>query len=988
MAAWATTALVGRRRELELLEAGIREAVAGQGGTVLLAGDAGIGKTRLVTELGARARAAGAQPLLGRCIDLVGAEVPYLPVAEAIRPLLAREDVRKLLGSAHELRWLLPEVIMPEERPRPNGDPPRSQLGLLEELLALLDAVTAAQPIVLVLEDLHWADRSTLDLIAFLAHNLSEHRVLLVGTYRGDELPPEHRLRRLVTGLLRAGVATRLELGPLGREELETLLLSRGGAPLSPALTEAIVTRSEGNPFFAEELLAAADEDGVDLPHVLRDLLLQRVAQLDRMAQGVLRVTAAAGRDVPYPLLRTVADAPEGELRQALRRAVEHGVLVADQTTGTFRFRHALLAEAIYGTLLPGEREDPHGRLAAELARSQQQVAAELAQHWAAAGRAPEALIASVVAAREAEAVAGLAEALQHLERALEFWDLVPEAAELTGLDLAALLEWTAEVADHTGAGPRSVELVRRAIALVVDDPVRAALLHESLGRFLVTSDSYEAALAAFRTAVDLVPDQPITPERVHVLAAFGNALMLGWRHAESRELCEQALELARQVGGARRSEFRALGVLGVDLAYLGRTDEGLGCLWEALHLAEDGGSPQDLGRAYIFLTDVLTMLGRPRESVQVAATGIALARKHGREHGGDMPLVVNLMEALTDIGEWHEADRVGTAAIRAGGSQWPHQRLVQRAALDIGRGDFDRARADLQAALTTVHHDKRGLAAFDITRAELALWERRWDDAEHAVDDGLRRLPAQEAALLRVRLCAQGLRAQAELAALARARRDRDALTDRLQRALQLLDATREAAIEAAVVTPTAAAWRAVAEAEYHRARAHPNPTSWDEAAAAWEALQQPPIVAYCRWRLAEALVTAGAPDADTALPARTAHATAQRLGARPLQDEIQRLAQRARLDLAPPSHPTDKGSGLAELLGLTPREAEVLGLVARGYTNRQIAAALVISTKTASVHVSHILAKLDAQNRVEAAAIAHRLAPATPAASSELPG
>jgi DNA-binding CsgD family transcriptional regulator/tetratricopeptide (TPR) repeat protein len=591
------------------------------------------------------------------------------------------------------------------------------------------------------------------------------------------------------------------------------------------------------------------------------------------------------------------------------------------------------------------------------------------------------------VAGREAEAVSGLAEALQHLQRALQLWDLVPEAAGLVGLDLAALLEWTAEVAHQTGAGAEAVELVRRAIALVVDDPVRAALLHESLGRFLIPSGSYEAALAAFGTAVDLVPAEPITPERAHVLAALGNALMLGWRHAESREVCEQALRLARQLG-ARRSEFRALAVLGVDLAYLGRTEEGLGCLWEALRLAEDGGSPQDLGRAYIFLTDVLTMLGRPRESVQVAATGIALARKHGTEHGADMPLVVNLMEALTDLGEWQEADRVGTAAIRAGGAQWPNQRLVQRAALDIGRGHFERAHADLQTALATVHHDKRDLAAFNSTRAELALWERRWDDAEHAVGDGLRRLPAQEAALLRVRLCAQGLRAQAELAALARARRDSDALTDRLQRAQQLLTTAREAAIEAAAVTPTAAAWRAVAEAEYDRARAHPNPRSWQEAAAAWEALQRPPIVAYCRWRHAEALVAAGAPAADAALPARAAHAIAQRLGARPLQDEIDRLAQRARLDLAPPSHPTNQGSGLGELLGLTPREAEVLGLVARGYTNRQIAATLVISVKTASVHVSHILGKLDAQNRVEAAAIAHRLAPATPAAPSEPPG
>jgi predicted ATPase len=260
MAAWATTALVGRLGELERLEEEIREAAAGRGGTVLLAGDAGIGKTRLVTELGARAPTAGAQTLVGRCIDLVGAELPYLPVAEALRPLTAREDVRKLLGSARELRWLLPGMVLDQEPTRQRPHAPRSQLGLLEELLALLDAATAAEPVVLVLEDLHWADRSTLDLVALLAHNLGERRVLLLGTYRADELSAEHRLHRLVTGLLRAGVATRLELGPLGRKELETLLQIRGGAPLSPAVTEAIVTRSEGNPFFAEELLAAAGQ--------------------------------------------------------------------------------------------------------------------------------------------------------------------------------------------------------------------------------------------------------------------------------------------------------------------------------------------------------------------------------------------------------------------------------------------------------------------------------------------------------------------------------------------------------------------------------------------------------------------------------------------------------------------------------------------------------------------------------------------------------
>jgi DNA-binding NarL/FixJ family response regulator len=586
-------------------------------------------------------------------------------------------------------------------------------------------------------------------------------------------------------------------------------------------------------------------------------------------------------------------------------------------------------------------------------------VPAELARHWAGAGRAPEALVASGAAAREAEAVFGLAEAVAHLERALALWDRVPGAAELAGLDLASLLAWSAEVADATGAGARAVELMRRAIALMADDPVRAALLQEGLGRFLVASGGYEAALAAFRTAVDLVPAEPVTPERAHVLAALGNALMLGWRHEESRVVCEQALELARRVG-ARRAEFRALAVLGTDLAYLGRTEEGLAHLWAALRLAEDSGEPQDLGRAYIFLTDVLTMVGRPRESVQVAAAGIALAREHGREQGVDITLAVNFIEALVDLGEWQEADRVASAAVGSGSSQWPDQRLVARAALDVGRGDFE---------------DRRGRAAFDSTRAELALWERRWEEAQHAVADGLARLPAQEAGLLRVRLCAQGLRAQAELAALARARRDHDGLADQLRRARELLGAARQAAVEAAAVTPTAGAWRAVAEAEHDRALAQPNPRSWEEAAAAWEALQRPPAVAYCRWRQAEALVAAGESAADAAVPARAAHAVALRLGARPLRHELERLAQRARLDLAPPSQPADLGAGLGELLGLTPREAEVLGLVARGYTNRQIAATLVISVKTASVHVSHILDKLDARNRVEAAAIAHRL-------------
>jgi DNA-binding CsgD family transcriptional regulator/tetratricopeptide (TPR) repeat protein len=944
MEARASSVFVGRADELERLDQALHATAAGCGATVLLAGEAGIGKSRLASELAARARADGFEVLVGRSLDLVGTELPFQPFAEALRPLGA-------------------------------GRPAGSQQDVFEETLARLKDLAAAAPVLLVLEDLHWADTSTLDLVVFLAHNVDEQRVLLLATYRADELSSAERVRRLADGVRRSGSALLVELGPLEHEELSALLAARAGSPPSSALTDAIVARSEGNPFFAEELLAAAGDASGELPRGLRELLLQRIARVDRTTRSVLRLAAAAGRDVGYPLLCAAAGLPEPEVRECLRAAVEHGVLVPEQETGSFRFRHALLAEAIYATLLPGEREELHARLADELARDATPASpAELAPHWAAAGRSDEALAASVEAARAAEAVFGLAEALAHLERALALWPAVSDAERLAGLDLAAVCSWAAQLAVQTGASPRAAELGRQAIALVGDgDPVQAALLHERLGRYLLAAGSRDAGLAAFERAVELVPPAPPSPERAHVLAALGHALMLSWRHEESRAFCEQALALAREVG-APRAEFRALAVLGVDLAYLGHGDEGLAHVRSALRLAEENGVPEDLHRAYIFLTDVLTMLGRPRESADFAANVVDVVRRYGIEHG---TLLANQVEALVAVGDWDEADRVGAAALRANTSNWPHQSYVHRAALDIGRGDFGAARGHLGAALATVREDERGSLPYSVVLVDLALWERRWTDAEAAVQKEVARLRSRDAALFRVQLCAQGLHAQAELTALARARRDADVLRELLGRARKLLAAARSAAAEAEAVTPNTAGWLAQAEAEHERARGVARPKAWSEAASTWERLERPPLAAYCRWRQAEALVAAGASRADATVPLRQAHAVAARIGARPLLRELELLAGRARLELAPPDVEAEKQPAVEELLGLTPREAEVLRLVARGYTNREIAAALVISVKTASVHVSHILRKLDAPNRLEAAAIAHRLGP-----------
>jgi hypothetical protein len=366
-------------------------------------------------------------------------------------------------------------------------------------------------------------------------------------------------------------------------------------------------------------------------------------------------------------------------------------------------------------------------------------------------------------------------------------------------------------------------------------------------------------------------------------------------RHDESRAICEQALALARAVG-ARAAEVRALGALGVDLAYLGHGDEGLTTLWQAVRVAEETGAPQDLDRAYIWLTEVLTMLGRPRESARRAAEWVEVIGRYGIEYG---PLLSNQVEALLAIGEWDDADRVSAAALRANTANWPHNALVSRAHLEICRGDFVHGRAHLEAALAGVREDVRAWLDYDPIAVELALWERRWEDAAEAVRDGLERARPRDAALYRVRLCAQGLRAQAELASLARARDNAVALDGQLGRARKLLTAARRAAADAAAVTPNAAGWRALAEAEYERAHGEARPEAWSRAAAAWEELDRPPLAAYCRWHQAEALVMADASRADAGVPLREAYDVATRLRAKPLLRELELLAERAGLDL-----------------------------------------------------------------------------------------
>jgi DNA-binding SARP family transcriptional activator/DNA polymerase III delta prime subunit len=447
--------VVGREHELDRLRQAFQAVEAGHGTTVLIAGPAGIGKTLLATRVARHARNRGATVLSGRCIDLVGAGLPYLPLVEALRPLCRSPLLDEVKDDLRELPRLHPDLA--DSLPlTPHTDGAESRLRLFAEVVAVLDYVGREGPVVLLLEDLHWADGSTLDLIAYLAHAVQQRPVLLVATYRSDAVAPEHALHRLGAGLRRASTTVMLDLEPLRHEEIAALVGASVDAPLPAELTAAVCTRAEGNPFFAIELAAAAARGEQELPPALHDLLLAGIARLDGDTRAVLRVMAAAGRDVPFDLLSAVLERSEQAIVDALREAVDHHVLVADQASRSYRFRHALFAEAVYATLLPGEREELHARLAGALTHNpslaaSRAIAGELAQHWVAARKPVQALGASLHAARDAQALSGLAEALRHLEQVLELWEDVPTAENLAGVALPAVLSWAAELAGLTG---------------------------------------------------------------------------------------------------------------------------------------------------------------------------------------------------------------------------------------------------------------------------------------------------------------------------------------------------------------------------------------------------------------------------------------------------------------------------------------------------------------------------------------------------------
>jgi ATP/maltotriose-dependent transcriptional regulator MalT len=974
---------VGRRGELAELQAALHDAAESRPALALVGGESGVGKSRLADELIRHARDSGARILSGDCVELGQDELPYAPLVTALRPLVRDGDpafdaLAPLLRSA--LDAILPGLGAAETR----GEAAQSRV--FEALLELLETLSDDQPVVLVLEDLHWADSSTRHFVRFLARTICNERLLVLGTYRSDELHRRHPLRPLLAELASDPYAHLLELPRFTPEELAEQLEGILADRPEPGLVTRVYARSEGNPLYAEEILAAGLDGRGALPPTLRDALMLRVERLSPRVQELLRWLACQPA-ADHELLAAVAGLDQPELRDALREAVASHIVVTVDDDG-YGFRHALLREVVYDDLLPGERTQMHAALAGVLeeriaaGESGAHITAQVAHHWAAAGDQPRALAAAVRAAIAAVRVNAFGEAQALFERALGLWDRVPDPEGAAGIEHVELLKRAAFAADQDDEPGRQEALLRRALELVDPDadPPAAALILERVSQALWAQHRHDEAIEELKRGLALLPADEPTHERASLLSQLAKERMLQSRHTETREAADEALAVAR-ASGNREAEGRALNALGTAIGVGGDTDTGVRMLRESLAIARELGLAMDESGAWGNIADVLHLAGRTKEAMEVAREGLE-AELDTPWRTGDW-LRLSMADFSFHLGNWDEADAFMPAASRRHtGRAFTFWQLTH-AMLALGRGDLTLA----EEALTALHGALAGttepqfVGPYAALRSELARRRGDIEGARAALDDAIDRIEYCSDDMVRITSVATtALRVEGDAAQLAHDRRDSGAERTAQDRARSLIERVR---LASAAGGPVEEAQAATAEAEYARATgdgdggaARRATELWATAAVRWEALARPYPVAYARWHEAEALLAARDRE-GAAQAASTALAIARRLGSAWLAEEVESLVAGARLRLgedgaaAEPAAPEREDE---DPFGLTPRERDVLTLVAGGATNREIGEQLHMAEKTASVHVSRILAKLNVRSRTEAAAVAHR--------------
>jgi DNA-binding CsgD family transcriptional regulator len=944
----------------------LADAAAGQPIVMLVSGDAGVGKTALLAELAGEATERAFTILWGRCAELADT-VPYLPLADALRSAPGGR-----LADALATRPVLTRLLPDREITRQPGDlPGLAQQQLFGAVVGMLTELAEAQPVLLVLEDLHWADRSTRDLVTFLSRVLRQERIAIALSYRTDDMHRSHPLRPVVGELLRLPSVTAIEVGPLDPAAMAVHLTRLAAEMPRAAAIDRVIERAEGNPYFAEELLATSSA-GSDLPTGLADLLVARTVDLSPAAQQVLRAAAVTGRRIDDDLVMQAAGLAGAEYEAAVREAVARQLLVPDGATG-LAFRHALLREAIYNDLLPGERSRLHARLAELLSERPASSAAELAVHCLASHDIPGGFAASVEAGQEAWRLAAPAEAHRHFDQALSLWDRVPEAEKLGGMSRGKLAFKSALSAADSGQVPLAVKQLRRLVGFVRDQPERDLLLlcrvQERLAYFLLDIDEDAEAIASASAAVDVLPADPPTWERAQALATHAKTLLSFADNGPAKARALEA-ESAAQAAGAPWLEADALATLSALSERAGLMSDAKATMGRALGLASSAEMPGVELRVRTLMARIQLESGDLAAASGTAHLGVSRAAEAGLSmapYGTDLQYLHYL--AHYNDGDWDHAQEISDGfpvrVTSISGARLSAMALF----IDVARGS---SRVSERRAWLEPYMAMDSLAEYiaEGLFAEDAYWAGDLAGALTAVKATIGAATAwggEEYSAQVIRPAAVGIAALADQARLARAAgQPADALVaeaaDLAEIARQGLDTKRRAA---AAIGVDGRGWLARAEAELRRAADDNAPANWRTVVDTFSAgfVYE---TARSRWRLAESLAEAG--DRDEAQQQwQLAVTAADKLGATRLRAALADLGRRARLG---PSSRAVAGSPLSIL---TSRELEVLQALTAGRSNKEIAAELFISGKTVSVHVSNILAKLGAASRTEAAAIAH---------------
>lgn len=954
--------------------------------TVLVAGEAGIGKSRLVGEFTERL-GRDALVLIGRCPELGTGGVAFAPFLAVLRALVRQlgvQAVAALLPPRPALSNWLPQLAVHTGGAAVDAD----RVRLFGEILTVLEQSALTRPVIVALEDLHWADDASRELLTFLAANLADADALLVGTYRPGEAGP---LRGLVAELRRNPGVRVLDLHPLTRHEVGRQLAALLGREPEPALITMVFERSGGNPLFVEALGQAPGR----MPADLADLLLGFATGLDPVARTVVRAAAVIGSPIRHELLAAAVRLPDDELHTGLRELVDRHLLL---TTGTgYEFRHVLIRQALHDDLLPAERLRLHTHitevLSARTDSTDPELLGQLAHHAEAAGQLDKALTAAWSAASAVPATHP--ERLRLLEQVSALWDRVPAAATALHTTKLAVLEQIVDVASASGATEHGIAAADAALALIDtaaaathaapaalgggDVEGEAAVGAERMARLLRRRAYLRATTGAgpgedLARALALLPADPPSLERAEALVQSAAIRIFQGDAEGTAAAAGEALAIAEQF---ESDTLRARAHAHLGLAGSHDIDGALARFEAARRAAVAAADPRIVVDVATWESAVLVGAGRYRAAIESVQRGLRAAHESFRFAEAAPILLVKWAQALTALGRWDEARAV------VDDTEFESMPPLSRAALLLCFGRIGLAQGDTDRVENAVAVARRLLG-----ESRWAL-QYRLELAALISESALYRNHSRTAVVELTALSA-GPQALATLSAHPHEAWPLLVLAVRIPGAPPELVALADSLL---TTSPVDAAYRAVFTAHLTGSAAR-----WSDAATAWRDLERPYDEAASLLGLAETAAAEGdLIAAETAL--RSAADIATRLDAVPLREAAAQLAEHSGLlwhengspvrrlsaetarrlpggasERAAAGASKVQGDSASGRYGLTPRELEVLRLVAKGLSNRGLAAELFISANTAGVHVSRILAKLGVASRTEAAAFAHQ--------------